>query len=225
MLLSIIIPSLNEAADIGATLAALQPLRERGHEVIVADGGSTDGTPVMAAPFSDAVVRAPKGRARQFNAGAQTARGDVLLFLQADSRVPPNAEVLIAAGLRCSQRSWGRFDIRFTGHHRLLRAVETMKNWHSRWTEIATAEQAIFVRRSLFIEVGGFPDIELVDDVALSRKLRQAGPPLCLSAKVVTSSRPWEHNGILRTALLMWRLRAGYLHAPRTAALDAPSAR
>lgn len=208
--ISIIVPALNEAAGIGDTLAPLQPLRARGHEVIVVDGGSTDATPARARPLADRVVASARGRARQQNAGAAQAAGDVLLFLHADTRLPADADRLVLDGLRASGRGWGRFDVRLSGAHPLLRVVERMISLRSRLSGIATGDQAIFIRRDWFTRAGKFPEIPLMEDVALSRTLRRMGPPLCLRDRVLTSSRRWEERGVLRTIVLMWRLRLAY---------------
>lgn len=208
--LSIIIPTLDEAEGIAATLAALQPLRARGCEVIVADGGSADGTAELARPLADTVVAAPRGRARQQNAGAAAATGDVLLFLHADTRLPAAADRLVLDGLGRTGRGWGRFGVRLTGRHPLLRVIERMMGIRSRLTGIATGDQAIFVRRDWFRDAGGFPGIPLMEDVALSGTLKRRGRPLCLRAAVVTSSRRWESRGVWRTMLLMWGLRLAY---------------
>lgn len=208
--LSIIIPVLDEAARIAAALAALAPLRARGTEVIVIDGGSRDGTPDRARAGADMVAAAPRGRAAQMNAGAALASGEILLFLHADTSLPPEADRLVIGGLAGSGRAWGRFDVRIAGEHPILRVVAGMMNLRSRATAIATGDQALFVRRDLFHRVGGFPDIPLMEDVALSRRLKRAGRPLCLRARVVTSGRRWERHGVLRTILLMWRLRLAY---------------
>lgn len=206
--LSVIVPVLNEAPAIAGALAALQPLRAQGHEVIVVDGGSDDGTVALAQAGADRVIAAARGRARQMNAGAATARGDVLLFLHADTRLPPRADRLIVEAL--AHRGWGRFDVRLSGRQPMLRVIERAMNWRSRLTGIATGDQAIFVRRDRFEAVGGFPGIPLMEDIALSRRLKAFGPPRCLAARVVTSSRRWEAGGIARTVLLMWRLRLAY---------------
>lgn len=207
---SIIIPALDEAAGIEGTLRPLQPLRARGHSIVVVDGGSADATVRIARPLADAVIASEPGRARQQNAGATVAAGDVLLFLHADTRLPPDADRLILDGLRTTGRGWGRFDVRLSGRHPALRVVERMMNVRSRATGIATGDQAIFVRRDWFTQVKGFPEIPLMEDVALCKELRRLGPPLCLREPVVTSSRRWEERGIARTIVLMWRLRAAY---------------
>jgi rSAM/selenodomain-associated transferase 2 len=205
-----VVPALNEAEGIAGTLLSLRELRARGHEVLVVDGGSTDGTAAVAAPLAERVLAAPRGRARQQNAGAAAASGDVLLFLHADTRLPPDADRRVLEGLRRSGRGWGRFDVRLSGRHPLLRLTGWLMAHRSRLTGIATGDQAIFVRRAWFQRAGGFPDIPLMEDVALTRSLRRMGPPLCLRARVVTSSRRWEARGIVRTILLMWRLRIAY---------------
>ena len=209
-MLSIIIPCLNEAESIAAALAALGPARRRGAEVIVVDGGSDDGTTDRAALMADTVISAPRGRAAQMNAGAGRARGEILLFLHADSRPPEAVDGLVIDGLKRAGRSWGRFDVSIDGSHPLLRAVERLMNWRSRLTGIATGDQGIFVTRTLFTAAGGFPNIPLMEDIELSARLKRFGPPLCLRHRVVTSARRWEERGVVRTILLMWRLRLAY---------------
>lgn len=205
--LSIIIPTLNEAPGIATSLERLQPLRAAGHEVIVVDGGSGDGTGAAAAPLADRVLSAPRGRATQMNAGAAASRGDVLVFLHADTRLPVGADRLILDRLEASGRAWGRFDVRIDGAHPLLRAVAWLMNLRSGLTGIATGDQAMFVRRDAFVAAGGFPPLALMEDVALSARLKRASHPLCLRERVVTSGRRWESRGVVRTILLMWWLR------------------
>lgn len=210
MRLSIIIPVLDEEAEIAHVLAALAPLRSRGVETIVVDGGSRDRTVALAAPLADRVITAPRGRAVQMNVGAVAATGDVLLFLHADTRLPAEADRLVLDGLARSGRQWGRFDVRISGRHPLLRVVAALMNIRSRLTGIATGDQAMFVRRDLFERVGGFPAIPLMEDVAFSRAAKRVGEPLCLSPRAITSGRRWEQRGVMRTILLMWRLRLAY---------------
>ena len=210
MSLSIIIPALNEAAHITATLENLQPLRRRGAEVIVADGGSTDATVSLAQNTADRVIAAERGRARQMNAGAAVAQGEILCFLHADTRLPENADGLMIGGLSRSRRSWGRFDVNIAGRHPMLKVIATMMNWRSRLTGIATGDQALFITRSLFEAAGHFPDIPLMEDIALSRQLKVYSRPLCIAHRLTTSGRRWEQQGLWRTVLLMWRLRLAY---------------
>jgi rSAM/selenodomain-associated transferase 2 len=208
--LSVIVPALDEEAVIGATLERLAPLRAAGHQVVLADGGSGDRTREIAAPLADRVLTGPRGRARQMNAGAAAAHGHILLFLHADTLLPESAAGDITEGLQSTGRRWGRFDVRLTGSLPLLRLVERMMNARSRLTGVATGDQALFVERALFEAVGGFPDIALMEDVALCKRLKREGAPLCLRSRVVTSSRRWEERGVLRTIGLMWGLRAAY---------------
>ena len=206
--LSIIIPALDEASIIVETLAALVRLRARGAEVIVVDGGSNDSTPALARPFADRVINGPRNRGAAMNAGAELASGDVFLFLHADTIVPDNADRLIASAL--ARRVWGRFDLRIAGRHPLLALVALMINWRSWLTGIATGDQAIFVTYEAFQNVGGFADLPLMEDIALSRKLKRCSRPYCITTPVVTSGRRWEYHGVLRTIALMWRLRLAY---------------
>jgi rSAM/selenodomain-associated transferase 2 len=216
---SIIVPVLNEAGIIADALAALSPLRQRGAEVIVVDGGSRDGTADLARPGADRVIVAPRGRAAQMNAGAALARGDVLIFLHADTRLPNNDDALVRAGLERSRRAWGRFDIAIVGRSPLLALVARTINLRSRLSGIATGDQAMFVTRDVFARVGGFPDIALMEDVALSGALKRVSRPLCIATKVTTSGRRWEQHGVLRTVVLMWRLRLAYFLGAQPAAL------
>ena len=213
MIVSIIIPVLNEADRIEAALEALAPLRERGCEVIVADGGSTDGTLALAAAGADRVLTAPRGRASQMNAGTRAACGDVLLFLHADTMLPDNADRLVQDGLARSGGTWGRFDVQFTNG--ALPLIAVAMNLRSRLTGIATGDQAIFVTRAAFETVGGFPAVALMEDIALSARLKRLSRPLCLAARVTTSPRRWHTQGVVRTVLLMWRLRLAFFFGAR----------
>ncbi len=217
--LSIIIPALNEAAGIAETLSALQPFRARGVEVIVVDGGSSDATIERARPLADRVLGAPRGRAVQMNAGAAAASGDALLFLHADTILPPDADGLVLYGLSGTGRAWGRFDIAIDGGNPLLRLVSGMMNWRSQITGIATGDQAIFVTREAFAAAGGYPDIPLMEDIALSKRLKRIGRPLCLAARARTSGRRWTRRGTIRTIVLMWQLRFAYWRGADPAAL------
>jgi rSAM/selenodomain-associated transferase 2 len=208
--LSIIVPVLNEETGIVAALETLADYRRFGHEVIVVDGGSTDRTTELARPLADVVLTAPRGRAAQMNAGAAKASGDVLVFLHADTRLPPASDCLIVGGLRNARRVWGRFDVDIDGRNPMLRVVAATMNLRSRASCIATGDQAIFVTRAAFAACGGYPDIPLMEDIALSHRLKRASRPLCLTKRVTTSGRRWEQHGLLRTILLMWRLRLAY---------------
>jgi rSAM/selenodomain-associated transferase 2 len=207
--LSIVVPALDEAAGIAAALEALAPLRRRGAEVIVVDGGSRDATAALAAPLADRVLSAPRGRARQMNAGAAAARGRVLLFLHADTRLPDDADRLVAAAV-AGGAQWGRFDVAIDGRHPLLPLIARLMNLRSRLTGIATGDQALFAARAAFRAAGGYPDIPLMEDVALSAALRDLGRPACLAARATTSGRRWERQGVWRTVALMWWLRLRY---------------
>lgn len=205
--LSIVMPVLEEAAGIEATLASLQAWREAGVEVVVVDGGSCDETPALAAPLADRVLRAPRGRAAQMNAGARVATGRLLLFLHADTALPAQAMSALDRVLAGSSPGWGRFDVAIDGQHWVLPIVAGLMNLRSALTGITTGDQAMFVSRPLFVRAGGFPEIPLMEDIELARALRVFAWPLRLRVKARTSGRRWEQRGPLRTVLLMWALR------------------
>ena len=209
MRISIIIPTLNEAQGIEECLLALQPLRQQNCEIIVADGGSSDATATVAKPLVDSFISTPKGRSRQMNAGADQAQNNILLFLHADTFLPENGLNLIHAGLDVGF-DWGHFDIRLTGKHPMLTIIAVMMNLRSKLSGIATGDQALFVRKPIFDRIGQFPDITLMEDIALSKQLKQLGKPFCITVKVTSSGRRWEQFGVYRTILLMWWLRAGF---------------
>ncbi len=208
MKVSIIVPALNEAAGLQFLLAQLQAARRCQHEVIVVDGGSSDQTVAVATPLVDElVVTSMAGRALQMNAGAQAASGQYLWFLHADSLVPPAAvEKLQALPPGC----WGRFNVRLSGDGWKFRMIAFCMNLRSRLTGIATGDQGIFVCAELFHRIEGYPQQPLMEDIEISRRLRNERAPICLPDELQTSSRRWERHGVMRTILLMWRLRLMY---------------
>jgi glycosyltransferase involved in cell wall biosynthesis len=232
-LLFIVMPVLDEGAAVSQALAALQPLRQRGARLIVVDGGSSDDTAALASQWADQVLQAPRGRAAQMHAGALAALAwaesadikgappipgsglspadPVLIFLHADTRLPPQGDDFVRRALADGRHAWGRFDVRIDAAGWRFRMVEKLMNLRSRVTGIATGDQAFFVRASAYLAVGGFPDIALMEDIALSRLLLgSVGRPQCLRMRVVTSARRWQRHGFWRTVLLMWRLRTAY---------------
>lgn len=206
---SIIIPVLNEAANLPRLCNRLAPLARAGAEVLFVDGGSTDGTPELVEAAGFRLIRCDPGRARQMDAGASAAGGEVLIFLHADTLLPAGALQAIDAALR-GGHAWGRFDVHIAGRPRMLRVVAQMMNWRSRLTGIATGDQAMFMTREAFDAVGGFPDQPLMEDIELSRRLLARTRPACLRLKVTTSGRRWESRGVWHTIFLMWRLRWDY---------------
>jgi len=208
--LSIIIPVRNESRAIEASLRSLQPYREEGAEVIVVDGGSEDNTRQLSTPLADRVLVTEPGRGIQIKRGAGRARGKYLLFLHADTRLPAGGVEQLIKTLS-EGRYWGRFDVRLSGEHPLLRVVERLMNFRSCLTGIATGDQAMFMTREAYEQAGRIAEIPLMEDIELSRRLRRIEKPACLRPPLVTSSRRWEENGILRTVLLMWALRLAFL--------------
>ncbi len=214
MKISIIIPVLNEEKKLSKTLSYLQSFRHSGHEVIVVDGGSTDNSlklvrEAAAHEVIDSVVVSEPGRALQMNSGAAIATGGVYLFLHADTILPDNALNLVSS-FDHNKHYWGRFDIRLSSDRTIFRLIEHLVNLRSRLTSIATGDQAIFIEHELFKSIGGFPEIVLMEDIAISRLLKKQLIPVCLKTKVATSSRRWETNGVVATVLLMWKLRLYY---------------
>lgn len=191
-------------------LQALQPLRKQGVELILVDGGSQDNTWTLAEGKVDQRIMTPPGRALQMNAGARVAQGQWLCFLHIDTRLTPLAEAALIRHMQQSVPGWGRFDVRIEGQHPLLVVVAGMMNLRSRWSGIATGDQLIFVHRQLFDAVGGFPQQPLMEDVELSKRLKQLMKPCCLSESVITSGRRWDTRGFWSTVWLMWSLRWRY---------------
>lgn len=206
MKVSIIIPVLNEAEHIADTLISLASYRSQGHEVVVIDGGSNDDTVSISQQYADRVLRSDAGRAIQMNSGIDEASGDALLFLHADTRLPADAVAKLIHALEDGY-FWGRFNVRLSGKHFMFRIIERMMNLRSCITGIATGDQAIFVSHESIEIVGAYPLLPLMEDIVFSKRLRELGRPACIRQQVVTSSRRWEDKGILRTMLLMWRLR------------------
>jgi len=207
--ISVIIPVLNEEKTIGASLRALMPLAPS--EIIVVDGGSSDRTRDICGSFNVKVLTSERGRARQMNHGAGHATGDVVLFLHADTRLPPSAFNDIAAALNVPLYLGGRFDIELEGEHWMLKLIGRMISYRSRVTKVGTGDQALFVRREVFERMGGYPDIPLMEDIAFCRMLKHLGGVACLRSRVVTSARRWEVDGVWRTILRMWTLKSLYL--------------
>ena len=216
---SVIIPALNEADCLTDALERLQTARGRGHEVILADGGSVDATRELAQGRVDQILECDPGRALQMNRGAEIATGGVYVFLHADTLLSPDFDRTLD-NLFVSENDWGRFDIKLSGDQPVFRCVETMMNIRSRLTGIATGDQAIFAGRQIFQEVKGYAELPLMEDLELTARLKKRSPPVCVTEKVISSSRRWEKNGPLKTILLMWKLRLRYAlgHDPKALA-------
>jgi rSAM/selenodomain-associated transferase 2 len=208
--ISLVLPVRNEARLIREQLQRLQCYRAKGHEVIVIDGGSVDATVEQTKGLVDRCEASAVGRSNQMNHGASEAKGDILLFLHADTKLPINADECICTALTAQDSRWGWFDIKLSKPQLAFRVVATMMNLRARLTSVSTGDQALFVERGLFQEVGGFPPLALMEDIAISKVLRRRGSPARPVGLVTTSSRRWEENGLISTILLMWRLRFLY---------------
>ena len=209
MKISIIIPVLNEEQNLLRLGDYLRAIRQQGHEVLIVDGGSADNTLSIAYDVTEVVIISKPGRAMQMNSGAATASGELLLFLHADTSLPDDALQILCA-LSQRKNCWGRFDVRLSGARFVFRLIENLMNLRSCLTSIATGDQAIFIEKKLFDHIGGFPEIALMEDIEISRRLRKISKPVCIKQRVTTSSRRWEKNGIVATVLLMWKLRLYY---------------
>jgi rSAM/selenodomain-associated transferase 2 len=210
LVISIIVPVLNESVALPALLERLLPLQQQGCEVLFVDGGSVDDSVSLIEAASFRIVHSERGRAIQMNAGAAQATGDVLIFLHADTELPHGAIACVHEALANGKQRWGRFDVCISGGHWMLPVIATMMNLRSRLTGIATGDQAMFVGRASFDAVGGFANLPLMEDIELSGRLRRITRPACIAHRVTTSGRRWETRGVWHTMLLMWRLRWNY---------------
>lgn len=206
---SVIVPALDEAKCIAGTLGALRDQNQTPLELIVADGGSVDGTPEIAGPLADLVIQAPRGRARQMNEAASRASGEVLWFVHADTVPGKGAIAELRSAVRRG-RCWGRLRPRLSGRQWLFRVIERFIHWRAILTGISTGDQTLFVTRDAFDRVGGFPELPLMEDLAIARALRRMQWPATCRVDAITSSRRWERDGIWRTVALMWRLRLAW---------------
>ena len=216
---SIIIPVLNEAVHLPAQLAALQKWRQAGHEIIVVDGGSDDASVAIATPLVDQIITSEKGRATQMNNGAARASNGWLVFLHVDTFFSDTAMNSLQAVFCCKKVKWGRFNVRLSSGSPLFRLVSILMNIRSRLTGIATGDQVMFMRKTIFEQVGGFPDIALMEDISLSSKLKKIASPYCVKEFVITSSRRWQKHGVVKTILMMWSLRWRYFFGANPAVL------
>ncbi len=207
--ISIIIPALNEAETIETSLNRLQVYRQQGHEIVVVDGGSSDKTAEISQPLVDQFLLSEPGRAIQMNLGAKQASGNLLLFLHVDTIVSDSCFTELL-NLELNKKIWGRFDVKLSNSKFIYKVIAFFMNLRSRITSIATGDQCIFITKKLFSSIKGYPEVALMEDIAISKKLRKYHKPICLKETVVTSARRWEKNGVLKTILLMWYLRLAY---------------
>ncbi len=208
-MISVVIPALDEEKLVTASVESA--LRGWGAQVILADGGSADRTVAMACAAGAIVVTSPPGRARQMNAGAAAATGEILLFLHADTRLPEGYQESVREILARPGVSAGAFSLRIDGPGAGLRMIEAAANWRSRHLRLPYGDQAIFLTMELFRSLGGFPEIPILEDFALVRKLRNLGGIAVAPAPVATSARRWLQSGCWRTTMIHQAVVVGYL--------------
>ncbi len=207
--ISVVIPTLNEEEGLGAVLERLA--EEPGLELIVADGGSVDRTVEVARGLGARVIVSTGGRARQLNEGARRSAGEVFLFLHADTRLPDGFGTSVREVLARPGTAAGAFRLEIGGSGWGLRVIEAAANWRSRYLQTPYGDQAIFLTREVFLEAGGFPNLPIMEDFALVRKLRRQGKIRLAAQSAVTSARRWERLGVVRTTLVNWAMVGGYL--------------
>lgn len=206
--ISVIIPALNEACHIVATLASLRP--GQWIDIIVVDGGSRDDTAALARAHGATVLTSPPGRARQQNLGAAAASGNILFFLHADTLAPPDYASLIRQTLRTPGVAAGAFSLDIAAPQPSLKLISTLANYRSRWLQLPYGDQGLFLSTSLFHAVGGFPDLPIMEDVVLVHRLRRCGRIVTLPQTVRTSARRWQQLGALRTTAINQLMLLGY---------------
>jgi rSAM/selenodomain-associated transferase 2 len=206
--IAVVVPILNEAKSLPELLQMLETLKA--DEVMMVDGGSTDGSDQLLISSRFKWIKSEPGRALQMNSGAGRCQSDVLLFLHADTEMPFDALTHLRDAMQNLNIVGGRFDVRLSGTRPAFRMIEWFINIRSRLTRISTGDQCQFVRRDIFELMNGFPNQPLMEDVEFSKRLKQRGRVACLRDKVTTSSRRWEQFGMIRTIVLMWKLRFLY---------------
>jgi rSAM/selenodomain-associated transferase 2 len=219
MKISVIIPVYNEKGRLPVLLEKLAPVIDNGHEIIVVDGGSTDGTCENLSDSAASMVHSDKGRSRQMNAGAHQACGDIFWFLHVDSDFPVPVDAYIQTLVKLGEMQWGRFDVSLSGSRMIFRIIETMMNLRSRLTGISTGDQGLFVHNSLFNDIGGFADIAIMEDIEICKRLKKKSRPINATIRLQSSSRRWQKHGVLSTILLMWKMRILFFIGVDTAKL------
>ena len=207
-LISIIIPTLNEASSLRSTLESV--MNQTDCEYIVSDGGSDDRTIDVAGQLPVTLITSPRGRAVQMNAGARQARGEILLFLHADTRLTPSSLEAVRKTLQDPAVVGGAFQLRIDSDRPLVKFIERIANLRSRYLHLPYGDQALFVRRSTFESIGGFTPWPLMEDVDFVRRLRQRGRVHLLPETATTSARRWEREGVAWTTLRNGLLLSGF---------------
>jgi len=206
--IGVIVPVLNERAGLPALIKRIAAMPA--DEVVIVDGGSTDGSCLILDASALRWITAPSGRAAQMNAGAMLSESDILLFIHSDTEIGACCFPAIKAAMQDGATVGGRFDVKLSGSHPAFRMIERLINLRSRLSGISTGDQCLFVRRSVFERMAGFPLQPLMEDIEFSKQLKRLGRIACLHQRVTTSSRRWQQHGIVKTVLLMWRLRLLY---------------
>lgn len=210
MKISVIIPAYHERQNLVNLISQLEMMARYGHEIIVVNGDITDDTTQCMLDSSVTVIHSDKGRAKQMNAGARQASGIIYWFLHADSDLLHPLEHYLQFISTLNKNQWGRFHLKIDASAFIYRIIETMINFRSKLTDISTGDQSLFIHKDLFDRVGGFTDIEIMEDIDMSRKLKKVSRPVIAQTCLITSARRWQNRGVLRTILLMWKLRLYY---------------
>ncbi|NEQ72848.1 MAG: glycosyltransferase family 2 protein [Okeania sp. SIO2C9] len=209
--ISIIIPVLNEVSTITQTISTAQTAKDKDIEIIVVDGGSNDGTIELIKCLNIQVISSVPGRATQMNCGAKIARGKILLFLHGDTLLPSNFDRMLEEILVKPKIIAGAFELSIRGTKKSLRIVERMVNWRSRYLQMPYGDQGIFLPAKIFQEIGGFPEIPIMEDFELIRQLKKRGKIAIVPTPVFTSGRRWQKLGILKTTLINQIVIIAYL--------------
>ncbi len=206
--IAIVIPVRNEAAMLPQALQRLKALQGV-DEIVFVDGESSDGSAALIQAAGFICLLSTAGRAKQMNMGTAQTKSEIILYLHVDTAIS-SSHISDIKKTYNQAFAYGRFDVSLSNKRLTYRIISFFINLRSCLSKVATGDQGIFVRRTMFEAVGGYPEIPLMEDIALTKALRRKGKVLCLRNKLETSSRRWEQHGVMRTVWLMWKLRFLY---------------